>query len=110
MTYLEVANIIKQIGLPFAYYSFPINQAPNLPYLIYYYPNNEDFSADNINYIPIVQMNIELYTKQKDFELEKNIEDIFKENGLFYDKSETFIQQEQMFEILYEFNLMIKEN
>lgn len=110
MDYIDIARLIESIGLPFTYYSFPIDQAPSLPYLVYYYPNYDDFSADNINYIPIPQLNVELYTENKDFELEKQVESVFKEYGLFFDKSETYIQQEHMFQILYTIEFILKEN
>lgn len=110
MTYIEIKEMIESIGLPFTYYSFPIGEAPLLPYIVFYYPNNDDFSADNINYAPISQLNIELYTEDKDFDLEKQVESILKENGLYYDKSQTYIQQERMFEVLYVIYFFVKEN
>ena len=110
MNYIQIKEMIESIGLPFTYYSFPIGEAPNLPYIIFYYPNNDDFSADNINYVPIVDLNIELYTEEKNFELEEQVESVLKQNGFFYDKSETYIQQERMFQVLYTTNFLKKEN
>lgn len=102
--------MIESIGLPYTYYSFPVEQAPNLPYIVFYYPDYNDLGADNINYQTIAQLNIELYTEQKNFELEKQVEDVLKSNGLYFDKNETYIQQEQMYEVLYEIEIVIKEN
>lgn len=110
MTYQDINNLIDSIGLPYTYYSFPEEQAPSLPYLIFYYPNYNDFGADNINYQIIPQMNIELYSNNKDFELEKRVEDVLTSYDLFFDKSETYITQEQMYEVLYEIQISIKED
>ena len=109
MTYIEINSLLETIGLPFTYYSFPENEAPNLPYFVFYYPNNNDLSADNINYQTIVNMNLELYSENKDFALEKRVEDVFKANGIFFQKSEQYIRTERMHEVLYEVQLLITE-
>ena len=41
MTFQEVASMIESIGLPFVYDSFPNNEAPQAPYIVFTYPNNE---------------------------------------------------------------------
>ena len=86
MTFQEVASMIESIGLPFVYDSFP---------------NNDDFGADNTNYVSIDTLNIELYESTKDFALEQTIEAVLNENGFFYDKTETYIRQENLFQISY---------
>lgn len=109
MTYQEVAQMIESIGLPYTYYSFPINQAPNLPYIVFYFPNSDDFSADNLNYVLITDLNIELYSRDKNFTLEKQVEDVLKNNNIYFSKSETFINTENMYEVLYETQIVINE-
>ena len=47
-------------------------------------------------------MNLELYTDQKDFKLEKRVEQVLSEAGLYWDKTESFLDEEQMYEVLYE--------
>lgn len=101
MTYQEFKGILDTINLPYTYRSFPIGNVPELPYFVFYFPSNDDFSADNINYVRIDNVNIELYTENKDFETEKQVETILTQNGFYFDKSETYIQQEQMYEVLY---------
>lgn len=102
MSYEAIATMVSGMGLPYAYFSFPENQAPNLPYIVYHYPNNNDFGADNINYVRIDQVNIELYTENKDFETESSIEAVLKENGFYYEKTESYLRTEQMYMVLYE--------
>ena len=68
MTYKEINNMISSIGLDYAYYSFPVDEAPDLPYIVFYYPNYNDLGADDINYQTIAQLNIELYTENKDID------------------------------------------
>ena len=106
MTYKDVSGMIEAIGLPYAYRFFPEKQVPNLPYIVFYYPSNDDFPADNINYVPIVNLNIELYTKSKDFETEESVEAILRSNGFYFDKTETYLPTEHMYEVLYEMQFM----
>lgn len=110
MTYQEVATMVASIGIPYAYFSFPNNQAPQLPYCVYYYPNRDDMNADNTNYVKIETLVIEAYTEHKDFTLEETIESVLTQNGINYDKSETFINQENMFQLYYESEVIINAN
>ena len=110
MTYKEISTMIGTMGLSYAYRFFPLNEAPALPYIVFYYPNNDDFSADNENYVPIVDVNIELYTENKDFDTESSVEAVLKQNGFFYEKSEYYLETEQMYEVLYQIQDVIKEN
>ena len=111
MTYQQISKMIEDIGLPFTYYSFPEEQAPDLPYIVFYYPDYDDLGADNINYQTIANLNIELYTANKDFATESSVETALNSKGLFFRKSETYIEDEHMYEVLYQIQLLIsKEN
>lgn len=101
MTFQEIASMIQGMGLPFTYDSFPNNIAPNPPYIVFNYPQNDDFGADNLNYVSIDVLNIELYTSTKDFALESSIEAVLNENGFFYTKNESYIRNENLFQITY---------
>jgi len=101
MTYKEIAEMIEGIGLTFTYDSFPNNIAPLPPYIVFNYPQNDDFGADNTNYVSIDTLNLELYTSVKDFDTEASIEAVLNANGLFYEKTETYIRQENLFQIQY---------
>lgn len=106
-TYQEIATGIRNLDIPFAYYSFPTDQAPSLPYLVYFYPNREDFIADNENYSRVETLVVELYTETKDFEMEGSVEAFFEHYGITYDKTETFINKENMFQCYYEAQVII---
>lgn len=110
MTFKEIPQMIESIGLPFTYDFFPNNIAPDLPYIVFNYPNRDDFGADNINYTKISILNVELYTATKDFELEKKVESVFEQNGFFYEKSEAYIRNENIYQISYVMQFVIKEN
>lgn len=106
-TYQEIATGIRNLDIPFAYYSFPTDQAPPLPYLVYFYPNREDFIADNENYSRVEILVVELYTEIKDFSMESVVEAFFETYGIVYDKTETFINKENMYQCYYEAQVII---
>ena len=107
MTFKDIAEMIESIGLPFTYYSFPIGNVPDLPYIVFYYPRNNDFIADDQNYQKIERLNIELYTQKKDFTTEAQVESVLSANGLVYSRSEEYITSEEMYEVLYEMDILI---
>lgn len=107
MTHEEVFQMLEGSGLPVIYYSWPENMAPSLPYLVYYYPNSADEYADNTNHQKNMRLNVELYTKQKDFDLEAQIGTILNNNGLTYSTSEGYLDSEEMYEILFETEVII---
>lgn len=102
MTYEEIKAGLAAAGFPLVYYQWPINQAPALPYVVYYYPNRADDPADNVNYGLITALNVELYTKEKSFTDEAAMEEALTAMGLVWEKTETFLDSEQMYEVLYE--------
>jgi len=110
MTLQDISTMIESIGLPYTYDFFPNNEAPQLPYIVFNYPNRNDFGADNINYSKISILNVELYTATKDFELEKRVEAIFEQYGFFYEKNEAYIRNESTYQISYVMQFVIKEN
>lgn len=101
MTYKEISTMIRNIGLPYTYNSFPNNIAPKPPYIVFNYPDRDDFGADDVNYVGIETLNLELYSANKDFDTEDTIETVLNQNGLFFDKSEVFIRNENLYQITY---------
>ncbi len=100
-TFEGVKTSLSSTGLPVAYYSYPENGAPDLPYLVYYYPDMRPETADNTHHAQIYSLNVELYTKEKDFTVESTVELALLTAGLVFTKEETFLNDEHMYEVLY---------
>lgn len=107
MTYEEIAEMIEGMGYPYAYYSFPVGEAPNLPYIVFYYPNSDNVSADDKVYQRVDSLNIELYTPVKMFSAEQAVESVLEANNMVWEKSESYINSEHMYEVLYEMEIII---
>lgn len=113
MTYKEVYTLVSTIpmtqekNIPAAYFQFPEDNAPPPPFITYYYPSDNDFKADDTNYTLIRDLTIELYTDNKDFTLEKAVEDQLTSNGLVYSKTEDYIESEKLYMITFETEVII---
>lgn len=107
MTYKEIADMVKDMDLPYAYYQFPKDTGQAPPFILFFYSSTDDIHADDINYVPVVTLNIELYTSEKDFAQESAVESVLTSHGFSYYKEENFIDSEQMFQIAYEMEVII---
>ena len=107
MTYKEVADMIASAGLPYAYYEFPDDTPQTPPFICFYFPDSDDFYADNQNYVGIRRLYVELYTNEKDFDLESTVEGVLTANGLTFRKSDDYINSEKMWQTLYEMEVII---
>ncbi len=102
MTYEQIKEMMEETGLPFAYHHFAEGESPVPPFLIFLSPGEDTFSADNNMYFSFKQLDIELYTDRKDPEPEKELESILHQHNIFYNKTESWIASEKMYEVLYE--------
>jgi len=112
MTLTEVnsmmAEIVQRCNLTdYTYHQFADGSAPNLPYVIFDYPESNNEGADNTVWSHISALNIELYTDNKEFSIENELEAVLKEHGFFYEKSEQYIKDEKMYEVLYQMEVVI---
>ena len=107
MTYKEVADMIASAGLPYAYYEFPDDTPQTPPFICFYLPDSDDFYADNQNYVGIRRLYVELYTNEKDFDLESTVEGVLTANGLTFRKSDDYIDSERMWQTLYEMEVIL---
>lgn len=99
----KIIQILEELGLPFAYDHFAEGEGPDPPFLCFRYPNSDNFAADGAVYFSITETDIELYTDRKDPETEKKLEDLLVKNDIFFDKTETWIESEKLYEVLYSF-------
>ena len=110
MTHAQVASMIASVGVPYAYYQFSNKTAQEPPFICFFYPNNNDFLADDSNYQKVEHLVVELYTDNKNFELEQTVETVLSANGLVYSRDEEYLDDERMFEVVYEMDVVITED
>lgn len=101
----RLLEILTFIGLPFAYDHFTEGESPEPPFLCYLLPGSDNFAADGAVYFKANTVHIELYTDYKDLSVEQQIESVLDGHGIFYDKTETWIESEKLYEVLYYFEM-----
>ena len=92
--------LLKTINLPVAYHHF--TSPPSPPYIVYLFAYSSNFGADNKVYQKDFNYQVELYTTIKDPVSEKLIEDLFDAHEIYWDKTETYIDSEGLYQVLYE--------
>lgn len=102
MSYEEINEMMLEMGLPFAYHHFSEGESPKPPFLIFLSPGENTFSADNLMYYSFKKLDIELYTDEKSPETEAEIEAVLRHYHIFYNKTETWIESEKFYEVLYQ--------
>ena len=101
----RLLEILTAIGLPFAYDHFTEGESPEPPFLCYLLPCSDNFAADGAVYFKANTVHIELYTDYKDLSVEQQIEAVLDGHGIFYEKTETWIESEKLYEVLYYFEM-----
>ena len=109
MTYDEVMAIAQETGLPFAYDHFAEGESPSPPFLIFLFPASDNFAADGQVYFKINELHFELYTDRKQPNVEAQVESVLDAHGFFYDKSEVWIADERLYEVLYTMEVLKDE-
>ena len=99
----ELLQILNETQIPYAYHHFAEGESPEPPFICYLLPGSNNFSADGKVYYKINEVHIELYTDLKDLAVEQQLEDVLDEHGIFYNKSETWIESEKLYEVHYTF-------
>ena len=107
MTIKDIANLAASAGLPWGYDHFAEGEEPELPYLLYYYPSENDFYADGENYANIREVTFELYTRTKDAASERAFEDILRSADLSWYKQTDYLSDERICQTTYETEVII---
>ena len=105
MSVSEVYNILNSITAfkdKVAYRAFPVGKAPKLPFICIMSTQTNNFKADNKVYHVIRDMDIELYSKDKDEVSEGLIEKALNDNNIVWEKYEEWIDDEEVYQITYE--------
>lgn len=105
MTLKDFYNILIKTKLPVAYHHFEEGRSPAPPFIVYLVKDSENAGADNWSYHKILNLQVELYTLKKDLEIETKMDDLFDSHSIFFDKVETYISTEKLYQITYYISL-----
>ena len=108
----DLVEKLKSTGIPVTYYQWAEDETgdgPALPYLVYYYPSVEAETADDRMWCKMTRLNVELYTEVKDFDMEQRVDEALGSFCIF-EKEESYLSEEHMYEVLYMTEVYIDEN
>lgn len=98
MTINELKTILESVtgyADKVAYYQWPINEAPALPFVCFFEQETYTFAADNITYYQRPRFSVELYTKYRDPAQEELFEAAFRTAGIYYTKETEYLEDER---------------
>ena len=101
----KLLELMAEIDIPSAYDHFAEGESPDPPFITYLLPGSDNFAADGKVYFRITEVHIELYADEKNPEVERQVEAVLDEHGIFYDKTEVWIESEKLYEVLYSFEM-----
>lgn len=102
MNLMEFKSELEKLDIPIQYRAFQVGQAPQLPYIIFYENDSDNIFADNSNWFDVLNIICELYSDEKDIELENKLHKLFYDNEIEYNSTETFIDSENMYMKAYD--------
>ena len=105
-----IVELLIAMGIPYAYDHFAEGESPDPPFICYLCPESNNFSADGRVYFKIENINIELYTDKKDLSCESAVETVLDAHGIFYNKTEVWIESEKLYEVLYTFEMEVNNH
>lgn len=97
----ELKTILNAV-YPTAYWSYPEGVAPALPYITFFESSSQNFGADNIVYHHRKNISVELLTQYKDPTAEANVETALTAAGIYWEKTETHLDDEDVYEVIYD--------
>ena len=98
------------LDIPFAYDHFAEGECPEPPFICYLMPTSDNFAADGRVYFKKQDVRLELYTDCKNPVLEQRVDDVLDSNKIFYNKTETWISSEKLYEVIYQFETEVTEH
>lgn len=99
MTHKELKNLLEAPGYPVAYYAFKESKTP--PFLAFVREDDDNISADNEVYARWHNYRVELYTNEKNPDIEAVFEKLFNENDIYYEIEETYVESERLHLVIF---------
>ena len=97
MNLMEFKAELEKLEIPIQYRAFESGHAPELPYILFYENDSDNVFADNHNYYDVLNVSCELYTDNKDIELETKLQKLLYDLEIEYNSQETYIDSENMY-------------
>lgn len=105
ITITDLTAILQSTGLPVAHQAFPVDHAPEMPFIIYQVTGSDNIGADNIVWIPVRRVQADLLCKQWDPATEHLIEQALTDAGIYWEREPEFDSDEKYYRSTYVFEI-----
>lgn len=98
---MDLCAVLDSIGIPWSNQSFTGNDEPAPPYIVLVAGYGESVYADNRVYASWTSYDIALYTRRRDYALERKIKDALDAADCSYTLAVTSIESEKLVETAF---------
>jgi len=106
---MKIMNPAGETGLLFACDHFAEGEFLDSPFLVFLFPGSDNFYADGQVYFRISVLHFERYTDAKAPDVEARVEAVLDAHGIFYNKSEVWMETERLYEVFYDMEVARNE-
>lgn len=106
---MDIVGLIEQIeslNYPVAYQEFLEEQT--FPFIIIDNDNTDSFNADNKTLVELIDVEIQLYSPQRNFAVEKELKELLNKLDIPFSHTGTYIDSEEMYQRVFTVRLIQK--
>ena len=107
MNQVQTIALLNTLSVPSFYGQAPVGTV--LPFIDIHTEQPENFAADNGVYCEKWNFRIDLYSKEKLLDIEAEIKKLLNDNGIYWTKSEEYIDSQNCWEVEFEFEVLGNE-
>ena len=104
MNQVQMIALLNTLETPSFYDHAPVGT--KLPFIAIHSDQPDNFMADNGVYCEKYNFRIDLYTVEKSLELEYSIKELLNSNGIAWEKSEEYLNEQSCWETEFEFEVL----
>ena len=108
MNQVEVVSLLNTLSIPSFYDHAPVDT--KLPFIAIHSEQPDNFTADNYVYCEKWNFRIDLYTVEKDLTSEAAIKKLLNDNGIAWNKTEQYLDDQNCWEVEFEFEVLGDED
>ena len=105
MTLGELGNVLETTGLPVAYLSFPEEEVPEMPFIVFQDTGSDNTGADNTVWFSGMKVQVDLLMAKKDREKEELLEGILTGANIFWERVPSFDEDEACHRTIYDIEI-----
>lgn len=97
----DLISAVESLGIPWANGAFQDGEEPPPPFIVLVAGFSQSAYADNIAWARAMPYDVALYTRARDYELERRIGDAIEAAGIAYELAITHIDAEHLTEAAF---------